>query len=506
MVSLKSLALLCALSGVGQASGETVLYDFTMDGCAPCRAMEPVVSQLAEEGHPVQQVHNQQQPDLVRRFNVQAFPTFVMVVNGREVDRLVGMASRERLTQMLAKADSPSQGGPRQTYAVRGQSPDDGPAASIPAQRSATALAESPFDRGPRGAAQPAAAIGDSFDARLIQTTVRLKVDDAKYTSYGTGTIIDSRSGEALVLTCGHIFRESEGKGPITVDVIAGGTKQSVSGQMISYDLKRDIGLVSIRPQGSVQVAPVAGPEVQLTHGDRVWSVGCNGGDDPTVQSTRVTGIDRYSGPPNVETAGMSVEGRSGGGLFDQQGRLVGVCFAADEQDDEGLYSAAASIHAELDRLGLSDIYRSVTGDSPQTIPLAQTQPAAMPEAMTARGPQAPAAVPPGAGAVAASATSGQDALAGLSPDEQTALAELSARSAGAEIICIIRPKQPGAKSEILVLDNASSSLIERISAARQTQDDAQLTSMDVSYGASVNRPAVRVSESRDAVGWGAKR
>jgi thiol-disulfide isomerase/thioredoxin len=506
MVSLKSLALLCALSGVGQASGETVLYDFTMDGCAPCRAMEPVVSQLADEGHPVQPVHHRQQPDLVRRFNVQAFPTFVMVVNGREVDRLVGMASRERLTQMLAKADPTSQGGQRQTYAVRGQSPDDSPAANFPAQRSATALAESPFDRGPRGAAQPAAAIGDSFDARLIQSTVRLKVDDAEGHSYGTGTIIDSRSGEALVLTCGHIFRDSEGKGTITVDLFAGGTKQSVPGQVISYDIKRDLGFVSIRPKGSVEVARVAGPEQQMAHGDRVWSVGCNGGDDPTVQSTRVTGIDRYAGPPNVEAAGMPVEGRSGGGLFDEQGRIVGVCFAADKQDDEGLYAAAASIHAELDRLGLSDIYRTAANDSPQATPIAQAQPPAMPEAMPARGHQAPAAAAAGR-AIAASATSGQDALAGLSPDEQTALAELSARSAGAEIICIIRPKTPGAKSEILVLDNASSSLIERISAARRTQDDAQLTSMDVSYdGAAANRAPVRVSESRDAIGWGAKR
>ena len=37
--------------------------------------------------------------------------------------------------------------------------------------------------------------------------------------SLGTGTVIDCRQGEALILTCGHIFRDSAGKGRIEVDL-----------------------------------------------------------------------------------------------------------------------------------------------------------------------------------------------------------------------------------------------------------------------------------------------
>ena len=60
-----------------------------------------------------------------------------------------------------------------------------------------------------------AAQLGRSdFHASLLAATVRLRVEDAQGRSFGTGTIIDARSGEALVITCGHLFRESKGKGP----------------------------------------------------------------------------------------------------------------------------------------------------------------------------------------------------------------------------------------------------------------------------------------------------
>ena len=88
----------------------------------------------------------------------------------------------------------------------------------------------------------------DARFAKLINASVRLKVDDEKGHSYGTGTIIDARQGEALIITCGHLFRESKGQGPLTVEMFeatptgARSAGQTV-GQVISYDLARDIAL-----------------------------------------------------------------------------------------------------------------------------------------------------------------------------------------------------------------------------------------------------------------------
>ena len=64
--------------------------------------------------------------------------------------------------------------------------------------------------------------------------------------SWGTGTVIDCRQGEALILTCGHIFRDSEGEGRIEVDLFAPGGPRGVAGQVVAWDLRRDLALVSI--------------------------------------------------------------------------------------------------------------------------------------------------------------------------------------------------------------------------------------------------------------------
>ena len=68
-------------------------------------------------------------------------------------------------------------------------------------------------------------------DATLIAASVRLRVEDPDGRSCGSGTIIDARQGEALILTCGHIFRDSKGKGPIEVDLFGPGGVQRVTGR-----------------------------------------------------------------------------------------------------------------------------------------------------------------------------------------------------------------------------------------------------------------------------------
>jgi hypothetical protein len=71
-------------------------------------------------------------------------------------------------------------------------------------------------------------------------------------------------------------------------------------------------------------------------------------------------------GPSNVEVAKAPVQGRSGGGLFNQAGQLIGVCYAADKELDEGLYSGPEVVYAQLARLGLTRLYSepSSTNDS----------------------------------------------------------------------------------------------------------------------------------------------
>ena len=120
-------------------------------------------------------------------------------------------------------------------------------------------------------------------------------------------------------------------------------------------------------------VARVAPPGYAVRAGDAVTSVGCNNGDDPTVQHSRVNSLDRFLDPVehrggnpagrahapwNLQVAGEPVVGRSGGGLFSSDGMVIGVCNAKEPEDHEGLFAALGSIHAALDQQGLSSLYK----------------------------------------------------------------------------------------------------------------------------------------------------
>ena len=84
-----------------------------------------------------------------------------------------------------------------------------------------------------------------------------------------------------------------------------------------------------------------------------------------------MTSLNKFAGPKNVEVAGQPVQGRSGGGLFDCEGYVVGVCNAADPADNEGLFAAVETLHKELDQAHLSVVYQSSPPGAARAVPTA---------------------------------------------------------------------------------------------------------------------------------------
>jgi thioredoxin 1 len=64
------------------ASGRPVLIDFWQTGCAPCRTMDGIVDELAEEyrdtAH-VAKVDVRRVPEAVQKFAIRSTPTFVLL-------------------------------------------------------------------------------------------------------------------------------------------------------------------------------------------------------------------------------------------------------------------------------------------------------------------------------------------------------------------------------------------------------------------------------------------
>jgi hypothetical protein len=280
------------------------------------------------------------------------------------------------------------------------------------------------------------------------------------------------------------LFRESKGKGPLLVELFEttpSGVRAvgQVPGLVVRYDLDRDVALVAIRPGRPVSVVPIAPPRTTIERGDRVVSVGCSNGQDPTVHASRVTSIDRYQGPPNIETTGAPVEGRSGGGLFNEAGQLVGVCFAADHEANEGLYAALKSIHDELTAQGLGDIFAPSADPNPKAPLLADRGTAPVVRGQGGQGSTEPAlpsanrettmaaAVPANSIAINMPNPSAP-APALANPVEQAAWDEIVRRAATSEVICIIRPKQPGGQSEVITLDDMSPEFVRALASLRK--------------------------------------
>jgi S1-C subfamily serine protease len=305
------------------------------------QSMEQVAAQAIEMGWAIRRVDARRESHVTQRWRIHTAPTTVLTQGGREVDRILGPVIWTELYRRMIRFSAPD--------SIRNSSPapnQNKPKVDVdslvPMRRSVAPLAPEPLQSDP------------------ARATVRIMVDEPDSHAIGSGTVIQCDAQGAVVLTCGHLFRDRTPKSIITVERFENGTPVKYRAELIDYQIEDvDIGLLLFHPNQYVPVAQVAQHVENLAQGDPVYSMGCDHGQAPSRRDSQVTKLNRYLGSANIETAGAPVQGRSGGGLFNRRGELVGVCFAADTQLDEGLYCGISVVHEQLKKLGLLKLPKS---------------------------------------------------------------------------------------------------------------------------------------------------
>jgi len=349
----------------------TMILEFTSSTCSVCRQMEPLVQQLVAKGYPIRQIDVNANPQLAEQYGVKAVPTFIVLTNGKVIERLEGVQDGFAMERRLLSAFDKN----REFQPLQIDSAFPQPAAIQPVSPVTTQPVTRPDQLQPKKLQQipPQQIPGD---IPWIQATVRIRVESPKGHDWGTGTMIDARGGEVLILTCGHIFRDSKGLGKIEVDLYCGDTAQKVPGLCLQYDADHlDLALVKIAPQFHVDVIPLAPPGIELYENMTLISTGCDNGASPSIREHRVRSLANvapYVGAPfhYIQVDNAPVQGRSGGGIFTESGLLVGVCVAGHPGDNEGLFVPATVIRQELDNAKLSCVYQSPSITRSQTSPV----------------------------------------------------------------------------------------------------------------------------------------
>ncbi|AEJ23603.1 thioredoxin [Weissella koreensis] len=91
---------------VQETSTGITLTDFWADWCPPCKMQSPIVEQLDKEiGNNVKvtKMDVDANPETANEFGIMSIPTLIIKKDGKVVEELVGLHSKDKLKNILAQ-------------------------------------------------------------------------------------------------------------------------------------------------------------------------------------------------------------------------------------------------------------------------------------------------------------------------------------------------------------------------------------------------------------------
>lgn len=84
-----------------------VLVDFWADWCMPCKMMAPILNEVAvatEGTATIYKLNVDEQPQVAAQYGIRNIPTMILFRDGKEVERIIGVKSKEAVIASINKA------------------------------------------------------------------------------------------------------------------------------------------------------------------------------------------------------------------------------------------------------------------------------------------------------------------------------------------------------------------------------------------------------------------
>lgn len=77
------------------------MYYFTADWCNPCQRTKPFAEELIRDGANIKFIDADSETEMVKNFKILSVPTYILIEDGREINRMNGAKTKQELEDFL---------------------------------------------------------------------------------------------------------------------------------------------------------------------------------------------------------------------------------------------------------------------------------------------------------------------------------------------------------------------------------------------------------------------
>ncbi len=81
-----------------------IMIDFWAPWCGPCQVSGPIVEEVSEnikEKAKIAKLNVDENNEIASKFGVMSIPTFIFIKDGKEIERKIGMQSKEEMIRKI---------------------------------------------------------------------------------------------------------------------------------------------------------------------------------------------------------------------------------------------------------------------------------------------------------------------------------------------------------------------------------------------------------------------